>query len=74
MSNPTFKVGDRVQLKSGGAPMTVVGYTGWLWWKYQVAAISPGGLLQSMPVDGAALKPYEGKPTAPSRRVEIWDI
>ena len=69
-----YRVGDRVQLQSGGAPLTVVGYDGWLFkFGYRVAAISPGGLLQETIVDGQALRPYAGRPTASCRTSEMWN-
>lgn len=57
-----FSEGDVVQLKSGGAPLTV---TGTEHARITVTAMSPGGLLQSAEVDIKAVKRYDG-PLTPS--------
>lgn len=67
MSSLTLKVGDRVVLQSGGAPMTVTAVNGGGWLKsdtINLAAMSPGGLLQVLEgVPAVAVKKYAGADT-----------
>jgi hypothetical protein len=61
-----FSEGDVVQLKSGGAPLTVTGAEHTRSASIiTVTAMSPGGLLQSAEVDIKAVKRYDG-PLTPS--------
>lgn len=57
-----IKVGDVVQLKSGGAPMTVatVGDEGYMEDTLRLVAASSGGLVQELLVNKAAVKLYPG--------------
>lgn len=68
-----YQPGDVVQLKSGGAPLVVIGYDGWLFFKgYRLGGMSPGGLKSEFVVDGRALRKYSGKMTPASRHSEAW--
>lgn len=68
-----MKVGDVVQLNSGGAPMTIVGVVSSSSWPgrggtYRLACNSPGGLVQTLEAEVYAFRKYSGERTAAAHK------
>lgn len=61
----SIEIGSVVQLKSGGAPMTVTGCSYCIPTMYKLALVSVGGSVQELSAPAASLKNYIGPPTPP---------
>lgn len=65
----SLRPGDIVQLRSGGAPLTVCERIEHAFdnYMYRCVAMSPGGLMQEVFVPAVAVTPYQGAKTQGAR-------